>query len=110
VNRGVAILGDTLYLGTLDAHLVALSARDGRVRWDVKVGKIDENNSITAAPLVAGNKMITGVAGGDYRSRGYLDAYDATTGKRIWRFYTVPESKAGQGALERRGHLDEWLV
>ncbi len=97
VNRGVAILGDTLYLGTLDAHLVALSARDGRVRWDVQVGKIDDNNSITAAPLVAGNKILTGVGGGDYRSRGYLDAYNATTGKRIWRFYTVPESKAGKG-------------
>lgn len=98
VNRGVAILGDTLYLGTLDAHLVALSARDGRVRWDVEVGKVDDNVSITAAPLVAGDKIITGMAGGDYLSRGYLDAYEASTGKRVWRSYTVPDSKAGKEA------------
>ncbi len=90
VNRGVAILGGTLYLGTLDAHLVALDARDGRVRWDVEVGKVEDNISITAPPLVAGGKIITGMAGGDYPSRGFLDAYDAATGKRLWRFYTVP--------------------
>ena len=96
VNRGVAILGSTLYLGTLDAHLVALDARDGRVRWDVEVGKVDENVSITAPPLVAGDKIITGMAGGDFPSRGFLDAYDASTGKRLWRFYTVPgESEPG---------------
>jgi len=114
VNRGVAILGDTLYLGTLDAHLVALNARNGRVRWDVEVGKVDENISITAAPLVAGNKIITGMAGGDYPSRGYLDAYEAATGKRIWRFYTVPEREAGQsqwggGATWMNGSYDPAL-
>ena len=85
VNRGVAILGDTLYLGTLDAHLVALNARDGRVRWDVEVGKVEDNISITAPPLAAGGKIITGMAGGDFLSRGYLDAYDAKTGARLWR-------------------------
>ncbi|MCC6365619.1 MAG: PQQ-dependent dehydrogenase, methanol/ethanol family [Bryobacterales bacterium] len=90
VNRGVAILNDTLYLGTLDAHLVALNARDGRVKWDVKVGKVEDNLSITSPPLVAGNRIVTGAAGGDFPSRGFIDAYDPTTGKRLWRFYTVP--------------------
>jgi alcohol dehydrogenase (cytochrome c) len=96
VNRGVAILGDTLYMGTLDAHLVALDARDGRVRWDVEVGKVDDNVSITSPPLAAGNKIITGMAGGDYPSRGFIDAYDAATGRRLWRFHTIPgEGEAG---------------
>jgi alcohol dehydrogenase (cytochrome c) len=119
VNRGVAILGGTLYLGTLDAHLVALNARDGRVRWDVEVGKVDDNVSITSPPLVAGNKIITGMAGGDYPSRGFIDAYDADTGKRLWRFYTVPAEgepgvetwsgdswKTGGGATWMNGSYD----
>ncbi len=122
VNRGVAILGGTLYLGTLDAHIVALSARDGRVRWDVEAGKVDDNISITSPPLVAGNKIITGMAGGDYPSRGFLDAYDADSGKRLWRFYTVPAGgepgvetwsgdswKTGGGATWMNGSYDAAL-
>ena len=122
VNRGVAILGGTLYLGTLDAHLVALNARDGRVRWDVEVGKVEDNISITSPPLVAGNKIVTGMAGGDYPSRGFIDAYDAGTGKRLWRFYTVPAEgepgvetwsgdswKTGGGATWMNGSYDPAL-
>jgi len=90
VNWGVAILGDTLFLGTLDAHLVALDARTGRVRWDVEVGKPENNLSIKSVPLVVKDKVVVGIAGGDFPSRGFLDAYDAATGKQAWRFYTVP--------------------
>jgi alcohol dehydrogenase (cytochrome c) len=90
VNWGVAIRDDTLFLGTLDAHLVALDARSGRVRWDVEVGKPQDNLSIKSVPLVVKDKVLVGIAGGDFPSRGFLDAYDAASGARVWRFYTVP--------------------
>jgi alcohol dehydrogenase (cytochrome c) len=90
VNRGFAILGDWLYMGTLDAHLVALERKTGDVMWDVAVGDLENANAITAAPLIVRNKVIIGVAGGDFSSRGYIDAYDARTGERAWRFNTIP--------------------
>jgi len=89
-NRGFGILGDRLYLGTLDAHLVALDRKNGKVLWDVQVGDLKAANSITMAPLVVNNKVIVGVAGSEFASRGFLDAYDADTGKQLWRFYTIP--------------------
>ena len=70
VNRGFAILGDRLYMGTLDAHLVALDRKTGSVIWDVAVGDPKKANAITAAPLVVKDKVIIGVAGGDFSSRG----------------------------------------
>ncbi len=90
VNRGMAILGDTLYLGTLDGHLVALDRITGRVQWDTTVVDYKLGYSITVAPLVVKDKVIIGVAGGEFGVRGLLDAYDAKTGKRVWRFWTVP--------------------
>jgi len=90
VNRGLAILGHTLYLGTLDAHLVALDARTGAVKWDVAVEDHRRGYSVTVAPLVVKDKIILGVAGGEYGVRGFIDAYDAVSGRRVWRFYTVP--------------------
>ncbi|MBZ5575755.1 MAG: PQQ-dependent dehydrogenase, methanol/ethanol family [Acidobacteriia bacterium] len=90
VNRGLAILGDTVYLGTLDAHLLALDAKTGHVRWDVTVADYKTGYSITVAPLALQDKVIVGVAGGEYGVRGLLDAYDAKTGARLWRFWTVP--------------------
>jgi len=90
VNRGFAMQGDRLYMGTLDAHLVALDRKTGAVIWDVAVGELKNANAITAAPLVVRNKVVIGVAGGDFSSRGYIDAYDAQTGERAWRFNTIP--------------------
>jgi alcohol dehydrogenase (cytochrome c) len=90
VNRGVAVLGGLLYLATLDAHLVALDAQTGRVRWDVEMGRVEDNLSATSPPLIAGGKVVVGIAGGDFPSRCFLDAYDPATGARLWRFYTVP--------------------
>jgi len=93
VNRGVAILGDKVFLGTLDAHVIALDAKTGNVAWDVNtVGGSDYNKgySITLAPLAIKNLVLIGVSGGEYGIRGFIDAYDAATGARKWRFYTVP--------------------
>jgi alcohol dehydrogenase (cytochrome c) len=114
VNRGVAAGGGTIYLTTLDAHLVALDARTGRVKWDVEMGKPAENLSATAPPLVVGNKVVAGIAGGDYPSRGFLDAYEAATGKRLWRFYTIPgEGEAGRESWEgeswKTGGAATWM-
>ncbi|MCC6591451.1 MAG: PQQ-dependent dehydrogenase, methanol/ethanol family [Bryobacterales bacterium] len=119
VNRGVSILNDTVYLATLDAHLVALNARDGRVRWDIEMGKVDDNLSATAPPLPVDGKVIVGIAGGDYPARGFIDAYDAANGNRLWRFYTTagPEDpnrntwsddswKIGGGATWMNGSYD----
>jgi alcohol dehydrogenase (cytochrome c) len=90
VNRGVAVLGDRVFVGTLDAHLVALDAGTGRVLWDVETANHSTGYSITGAPLAIDDMVLTGVAGGEYRIRGFIDAYDAATGRRRWRFYTVP--------------------
>ncbi len=90
INRGVAVLGESLYMGTLDAKLVALDARSGNEIWISEVGKAEDGYSITGAPLVVKDMVITGIAGGEYGIRGYLDAYDAKTGVRRWRTYTIP--------------------
>ena len=89
-NRGLAILDGTLFLGTLDSHLIALDVRTGRVQWDAVVADYRSGYAITVAPLAIKDKVIVGVAGGEYGIRGFLDAYDAKTGKRAWRFWTVP--------------------
>jgi alcohol dehydrogenase (cytochrome c) len=90
VNRGVAALGDLIYVGTIDAHLVALNAKTGAVIWDAVVANYKAGYSITVAPLAVKDKIVVGIAGGEYGVRGFLDAYDAKTGKRAWRFWTVP--------------------
>ena len=90
VSRGLAILGDTLYLGTIDAHLLAVDAKTGRVLWNVEAAKAVDKFSITHAPLVLKDKIIVGVAGGDRGIRAFIAAYDAKTGKEVWRFHTIP--------------------
>jgi alcohol dehydrogenase (cytochrome c) len=115
VNRGLAVKGDTIYLGTIDAHLVALDARTGRLRWDVVVADYQTGHSITAAPLVIKDKVLVGISGGEYGIRGFLDAYDAESGKRVWRFWTVPgpgEPGHGTWAGEswRTGGAPTWVT
>jgi alcohol dehydrogenase (cytochrome c) len=90
VNRGVSILGNTLYMGTIDAHLIALDARDGKLLWDIEVAKAEAGYAITHAPLIVKNKVIVGTAGGEFGIRGFIAAYEAATGKEAWRFYTIP--------------------
>ena len=90
VNRGVAILGDTLYMGTLDARLLAVDAKSGKFVWDAKVADPAGGYSITMAPVVVKDKVLIGTAGGDMGIRGRVAAFDARTGKPAWRFDTVP--------------------
>jgi alcohol dehydrogenase (cytochrome c) len=90
VNRGLAILGDKVFLGTLDAHVIALDAKTGNVVWDVVAADYRTGHSFTVAPLAVKNLVVIGISGGEYGVRGFIDAYDAATGERKWRFYTVP--------------------
>jgi alcohol dehydrogenase (cytochrome c) len=89
-NRGVAIHGDRLFMGTLDAHLIALDAITGRALWKVEVGDVNLAYSITMAPLVIKDKVLVGVGGGEFGIRGFVAAYDVETGEEAWRFYTIP--------------------
>jgi alcohol dehydrogenase (cytochrome c) len=90
VNRGVALLGETVFVGTLDGHLVALDAKSGAVRWDKVIADNAVGYAITVAPLAINDKVIVGTSGGEAGIRGFLDAYDAKTGERAWRFWTIP--------------------
>lgn len=90
VNRGVSILGDTLFMGTIDAHLLALDARSGHQIWKVQVANVGDNYAITHAPVIVKDLVIVGTAGGDFPTRGMITAYEAKTGKQRWRFYTIP--------------------
>ncbi len=91
VNRGLAILGNTLYMGTTDAHLIAIDAKTGKLQWDTTVAVAKEGYAITHAPLIVKDKVIIGTAGGEYGIRGFVAAYSASTGKEVWRFHNVPE-------------------
>ncbi len=105
VNRGVAILGRTLYVGTLDARLFALDAGTGAVRWETRVAENSEGFSLTLAPLALDGLIIVGVSGAEAGVRGFVDAYDAKTGERVWRTYTVPAP--GEPGSETWG-TDSW--
>jgi alcohol dehydrogenase (cytochrome c) len=114
-NRGVALLGSRIYFGTEDAHLIALDANTGRLIWDVVVADSPKGYAITAAPLVVNDMVITGIAGGDFPTRGFLDAYDAATGKRRWRFNTIPDpgepgSDTWEGDSYRTGGGPTWMT
>ena len=89
-NRGLAMLGETLFMGTLDAHLVAIDAKAGRPLWKTQVADAKAGYSLTLAPLVVKDKVIVGVGGGEYGIRGFVAAYDAKTGNEVWRFSTIP--------------------
>ena len=94
VNRGVAVWNGKVYLGTLDARLVALDAGTGQVVWTAQVGDKQSHLSITGAPRVAKGKVLIGEAGNEYEERGFISAYDAETGKLDWRWYVVPGDPA----------------
>lgn len=90
VNRGVALLDTLLFVGTLDARLIALDTETGRLAWEATVADYQQGYSITSAPLVVKDLVIIGVGGGEFGIRGFLDAYEAGTGRRRWRFHTIP--------------------
>src|SRR6195256_6355259 len=99
VNRGLAILGNTLFMGTIDGHVIAIDAVTGGLVWNAAVAgaRPEAGYAFTLAPLVVKDKVIVGSAGGEYGVRGFLAALDARTGKEAWRFSTIP----GPG---ERGH------
>ena len=98
VNRGVAIGGDLVIMATLDARLIAFDRKTGKVAWNIVIADYKEGYSATAAPLIVGDLVYTGEAGGEFGAPGFLDAYDLKTGKRVWRTMTVPT--AGQPGVE----------
>ncbi len=90
-NRGVAVSGGKLFMGTLDAKLVALDAKTGNVLWEKEIADPDKGYSETMAPTVVDNKVLIGTNGGEYGIRGFLKAYDVESGNLLWTFYTIPE-------------------
>jgi PQQ-dependent dehydrogenase (methanol/ethanol family) len=99
-NRGVAISGDRLFMGTLDAKMVALDARTGKLLWETQIEDPEKGYSETMAPVVVENMVLIGTNGGEYGVRGFVKAFDVNTGKLIWTFHTIPE----------KGHEGVWAV
>jgi alcohol dehydrogenase (cytochrome c) len=115
VNRGLAILGDTLFMGTVDAQLVAIDAKAGKPLWISQVGDPKLGYSVTAAPLVVKDKVLVGVAGAEYGIRGYVAAYNAATGKQAWRFNIIPGkgepgNETWQGNSWENGGGSAWIT
>ena len=114
-NRGVAILGETLYMSTLDARLVAIDARSGNLVWSREVADYRAGYSKTAAPLIVKDKVVTGIAGGEYGIRGFLDSYNAATGELEWRTHTIPgpdhpDNQTWAGDSWRTGGSPTWIT
>jgi len=115
INRGLAILGNTLFMGTVDAHLIAVDAKSGHMIWDTTVAKAESGYALTHAPLVVKDKVIVGTAGGEFGIRGFLAAYDVRTGKEVWRFYTVagpgePGHETWGGDSWKTGGASIWVT
>jgi alcohol dehydrogenase (cytochrome c) len=115
VNKGFGVLGDRLFMTTLDAHVVALDMKTGAVAWDVTMEDYRKGYASTIAPLVVNDKVIVGVAGGEFGIRGFIDAYDANTGDRAWRFYTIPGpgepgNDTWAGDSWQRGGASVWVT
>jgi PQQ-dependent dehydrogenase (methanol/ethanol family) len=92
VNRGFAALGNQLFMTTLDAHVISLDMKTGAVVWDSVLEDYKNGYAATPAPLVVKDKVIVGSSGGENPTRGFIQAFDAKTGKRLWRFYTIPNA------------------
>ncbi|MEY8878028.1 MAG: pyrroloquinoline quinone-dependent dehydrogenase [Leptothrix sp. (in: b-proteobacteria)] len=99
-NRGVAIMNDRVYMGTLDAKLVSLDAKSGKVLWSTEIADPELGYSETMAPVAVNGKILIGTNGGEYGIRGFVKAFDANDGKLLWTFNTVPE----------KGHEGVWAV
>ncbi|HEY6353279.1 MAG TPA: PQQ-binding-like beta-propeller repeat protein, partial [Burkholderiaceae bacterium] len=99
-NRGVAIMNDRVYMGTLDAKLVSLDAKTGKVLWVTQIADPEQGYSETMAPVAVNGKILIGTNGGEYGIRGFLKAYDANSGALLWTFNTIPE----------KGHEGVWAV
>jgi len=114
-NRGVAVYGNKVYFGTPDAHLVALDARTGNLVWEAKLAEARDGYWSPVAPLPVKGKIIIGIAPGDHGLNGFLDAYDAETGKRVWRWEAIPRpgepgSETWSGESWKTAGGDTWLT
>ena len=110
-----ALLDHRLFVGTLDAALVAIDARTGTALWETQVADTMLGYSLTSAPLVVKDKVLVGITGGEFGARGFVDAYDAATGKRLWRWYSVPApgefgNETWKGDSWQRGGSPMWLT
>ncbi len=117
VNRGVAVAEGKVFVATLNAHVVALDAETGEMIWDTVHGDVRAGESATVAPLVVKNTVIVGSSGGEFGSRGHLDAYNIDTGERVWRCYMVPkpgepgsETWPADGEAWQRGGGNCWVT
>ncbi len=99
-NRGVAIMGDKLYMGTLDARLISLDAKTGKLLWATQIADPELGYSETMAPVAVNGKVLIGTNGGEYGVRGFVKAFDANDGKLLWTFHTIPD----------KGHEGVWAV
>ncbi len=115
INRGVAVLGDRVFIVTDNAHMLALHRLNGALLWDVEMADSNKNYGSTSAPLVVGDLVITGVSGGDEGVRGQLNAFRATTGEHVWRFWSIPapgdpEASTWVGRAIEHGCGATWLT
>lgn len=115
INRGVAVLGDRVFTVSDNAHLFALHRFTGQLIWDVEMADSRQNYGATGAPLVVNDLVVAGVSGGDEGVRGFLDAYKASTGERVWRFWTIPArgepgSETWSGRAIEHGCGATWLT
>jgi alcohol dehydrogenase (cytochrome c) len=117
VNRGLAILGDRVFMATIDAKLIALDVKTGQPVWQVDVADASQGYAMTLAPLAIKDKILVGVAGGEYGIRGFISAYDADSGDEAWRFYTIPgpgepghETWADGGDAWLHGGASVWVT
>jgi alcohol dehydrogenase (cytochrome c) len=106
-NRGVAISGNTVYMGTLDARLVALDSKTGAVKWDVEAADPEAGYSLTLTPLIVDNSVIIGSSGAEYGIRGFVKAYNKEDGKLLWTFYTLPEKGWEGNFAEKTGEGED---
>jgi alcohol dehydrogenase (cytochrome c) len=114
INRGVAVLGTRVYMETDNAHLLCLDARSGNLIWDRAYATDNKNYGATSAPLIVKNLVLVGTSGGDDGIRGFLAAFDAQSGKEVWRFWTIPApgefgSESWPGDMYKHGCAATWM-
>ena len=109
VNRGVAVHGDTVYMGTLDAHLLAFDAESGKIKWDITVENYKDRYALTSAPVIIDDNIIVGVHGGEYGVRGFIAAYDVASGEETWKTFTAVDDGSWPEGTYEHGGAPPWL-